>query len=124
MCSDIHGYKGVVRRNEQAVLVPPRDVEALAAALSRGLTRALEDGEDELGVFMVGPADMDDDAPHGVAQRPVLDGARHEVRVGNEHARAIERLDLDPPPAPEDGGPYQPQNLLEYLGRPPKRGKP
>jgi phosphatidylinositol alpha-mannosyltransferase len=33
VCSDIHGYKGVVRRNEQAVLVPARDVEALAAAL-------------------------------------------------------------------------------------------
>jgi hypothetical protein len=33
VCSDIHGYKGVVRRNEQAVLVPPRDTEALAAAL-------------------------------------------------------------------------------------------
>jgi phosphatidylinositol alpha-mannosyltransferase len=33
VCSDIHGYKGVVRRNEQAVLVPPRDAEALAAAL-------------------------------------------------------------------------------------------
>ena len=33
VCSDIHGYKGVVRRNEQAVLVPPRDIEALAAAL-------------------------------------------------------------------------------------------
>ena len=33
VCSDIHGYKGVVRRGEQAVLVPPRDTEALAAAL-------------------------------------------------------------------------------------------
>jgi phosphatidylinositol alpha-mannosyltransferase len=33
VCSDIHGYKGVVRRNEQAVLVPPRDAEGLAAAL-------------------------------------------------------------------------------------------
>jgi phosphatidylinositol alpha-mannosyltransferase len=33
VCSDIHGYKGVVRRNEQAVLVPPRDAEAMAAAL-------------------------------------------------------------------------------------------
>jgi len=33
VCSDIHGYKGVVRRNEEAVLVPPRDVEGLAAAL-------------------------------------------------------------------------------------------
>jgi phosphatidylinositol alpha-mannosyltransferase len=34
VCSDIHGYKGVVRRNEQALLVPPRDSEALAAALA------------------------------------------------------------------------------------------
>jgi phosphatidylinositol alpha-mannosyltransferase len=33
VCSDIHGYKGVVRRGEQALLVPPRDVEGLAAAL-------------------------------------------------------------------------------------------
>jgi phosphatidylinositol alpha-mannosyltransferase len=34
VCSDIHGFKGVVRRNEQALLVPPRDSEALAAALA------------------------------------------------------------------------------------------
>ncbi len=34
VCSDIHGYKGVVRRNEQALLVPPRDVESMAAALA------------------------------------------------------------------------------------------
>ena len=33
VASDIHGYKGVVRRNEQAILVPPRDSEALAAGL-------------------------------------------------------------------------------------------
>jgi hypothetical protein len=33
VCSDIHGYKGVVRRGEQALLVPPRDVDGLAAAL-------------------------------------------------------------------------------------------
>jgi phosphatidylinositol alpha-mannosyltransferase len=37
VCSDIHGYKGVVRRGEQALLVPPRDAKALAAALSRVL---------------------------------------------------------------------------------------
>jgi phosphatidylinositol alpha-mannosyltransferase len=35
VCSDIHGYKGVVRRGEQALLVPPRDPAALASALSR-----------------------------------------------------------------------------------------
>lgn len=35
VCSDIHGYKGVVRRGEQALLVPPRDPEALAGAIAR-----------------------------------------------------------------------------------------
>ena len=34
MCSDIHGYKGVVRRGEQALLVPPRNVEALTDAIA------------------------------------------------------------------------------------------
>ena len=33
VCSDIHGYKGVVKRGEQALLVPPRDPEVLAAAI-------------------------------------------------------------------------------------------
>ena len=35
VCSDIHGYKGVVHRDEQALLVPPRDVKALTEALAR-----------------------------------------------------------------------------------------
>ncbi len=35
VCSDIHGYKGVVRRGEQALLVPPRDVKALADAIGK-----------------------------------------------------------------------------------------
>jgi phosphatidyl-myo-inositol alpha-mannosyltransferase len=35
VCSDIHGYKGVVRRGEQALLVPPRDPEALEDAIGR-----------------------------------------------------------------------------------------
>jgi phosphatidyl-myo-inositol alpha-mannosyltransferase len=37
VCSDIHGYKGVVRRGEQALLVPPRDKDALVEALARVL---------------------------------------------------------------------------------------
>jgi len=37
VCSDIHGYKGVVRRGEQAILVPPKDPPALASALVRVL---------------------------------------------------------------------------------------
>ncbi len=37
VCSDIHGYKGVVRRGEQGLLVPPRDPATLASALARML---------------------------------------------------------------------------------------
>jgi phosphatidylinositol alpha-mannosyltransferase len=40
VCSDIHGYKGVVRRGEQALLVPPRDVDALVDALKQLLVDA------------------------------------------------------------------------------------
>ena len=35
VCSDIHGYKGVVKRGEQALLVPPGDHRELAEAILR-----------------------------------------------------------------------------------------
>ena len=35
VCSDIHGYKGVVKRDEQALLVEPGDHRELAAAILR-----------------------------------------------------------------------------------------
>ena len=35
VASDIHGYKGVVRRGREALLVPPREPKALAAAIAR-----------------------------------------------------------------------------------------
>ena len=35
VCSDIHGYKGVVKRGEQALLVPPGESRPLAEALMR-----------------------------------------------------------------------------------------
>ncbi len=38
VCSDIHGYKGVVQRGRQAILVPPRDSKALAAGITELLT--------------------------------------------------------------------------------------
>jgi phosphatidylinositol alpha-mannosyltransferase len=38
VASDIHGYKGVVRRGREALLVPPKDPEALAEAMGRLLT--------------------------------------------------------------------------------------
>ena len=34
VCSDIHGYKGVVRRGREGILVPPREPKELAAALA------------------------------------------------------------------------------------------
>ena len=35
VASDIHGYKGVVRRDREGLLVPPRDPKALAVAIAR-----------------------------------------------------------------------------------------
>ncbi|HSW42911.1 MAG TPA: glycosyltransferase family 4 protein [Patescibacteria group bacterium] len=35
VCSDIHGYKGVVKRGEQALLVPPGDHRQMAEAILR-----------------------------------------------------------------------------------------
>ena len=35
VCSDIHGYKGVVRRDRDALLVPPRSPKELATAIGR-----------------------------------------------------------------------------------------
>jgi phosphatidylinositol alpha-mannosyltransferase len=34
VCSDIHGYKGVVQRGRQGILVQPRDAKGLASAIS------------------------------------------------------------------------------------------
>src|SRR5204863_5817763 len=35
VASDIHGYKGVVRRGREGLLVPPNDPKAIAAAIGR-----------------------------------------------------------------------------------------
>jgi phosphatidylinositol alpha-mannosyltransferase len=35
VCSDIHGYKGVVRRDREGLLVPPREPRELAIAIDR-----------------------------------------------------------------------------------------
>ena len=40
VCSDIHGYKGVVRRGREALLVPPREPRELAVAIDRLLRDA------------------------------------------------------------------------------------
>ena len=35
VASDIHGYKGVVRRGREGLLVPPREPKAIAGAVAR-----------------------------------------------------------------------------------------
>ena len=35
VASDIHGYKGVVRRDREALLVPPRQPKAIASSIAR-----------------------------------------------------------------------------------------
>ena len=46
VASDIHGYKGVVRRGREALLVPPRDPKELADAIERLLARPRPRGRD------------------------------------------------------------------------------
>jgi hypothetical protein len=46
VASDIHGYKGVVRRGREGLLVPPREPKAIAASIARLLR------EDELRLAM------------------------------------------------------------------------
>ena len=48
VASDIHGYKGVVRRGREALLVPPREPKALAA-LDRAAAQRPEHGGDDVG---------------------------------------------------------------------------
>jgi phosphatidylinositol alpha-mannosyltransferase len=63
VCSDIHGYKGVVKRGEQALLVPPGESRPLAEAILRlladpdlrermgrsGLERVVDYGWEQIG---------------------------------------------------------------------------
>ena len=81
VCSDIHGYKGVVRRGEQALLVPPRDVEGLAAAL---------------GTLLRDPLLR---ARMGESGRP----ARGAVRLGEHHGQGRGLLRLRHPPPGRSG---------------------
>ncbi|HEY7132635.1 MAG TPA: glycosyltransferase family 4 protein [Candidatus Limnocylindrales bacterium] len=52
VASDIHGYKGVVRRGREGLLVPPRDPKAIAAAVAR----LLNDDEERLEMAAAGRA--------------------------------------------------------------------
>ncbi|HEY7133017.1 MAG TPA: glycosyltransferase family 4 protein [Candidatus Limnocylindrales bacterium] len=56
VASDIHGYKGVVRRGREGLLVPPRDPKAIAAAVAR----LLNDEDERLQMAAAGRARAQD----------------------------------------------------------------
>jgi phosphatidyl-myo-inositol alpha-mannosyltransferase len=77
VCSDIHGYKGVVRRGEQGLLVPPHDPAALATALARLLA------DDELRRRM---------SESGLARAQEFSWERVTVKVDDYYGFVIRRL--------------------------------
>ena len=77
VASDIHGYKGVVRRDREALLVPPRDPKELAAAVERLLAdRALA-------------AEM---SAHGLARADEFSWPRVTAKVDDYYGFVIRRL--------------------------------
>jgi phosphatidylinositol alpha-mannosyltransferase len=77
VCSDIHGYKGVVRRGEQGLLVPPRDPATLAAAVARLLA------DDELRRRM---------GANGLARAREFSWERVTAKVDDYYGFVIRRL--------------------------------
>ncbi len=82
VCSDIHGYKGVVRRGEQALLVPPKEVAPLAAAIGTRAARPRAAGTHG----RLGP------------------GARRPVRLAEHHGQGGRLLRLRHPAPGRPGG--------------------
>jgi phosphatidyl-myo-inositol alpha-mannosyltransferase len=77
VASDIHGYKGVVRRGREALLVPPRQTKPLAAAIARLL------GDDDLRAAM-GAA--------GVERAQEFSWERVTAKVDEHYGVVIRRL--------------------------------
>jgi phosphatidylinositol alpha-mannosyltransferase len=77
VCSDIHGYKGVVRRGREGLLVPPRQPKALAAAIGQLLA------DDELRRRM---------GRQGAARAEDFSWERVAARVDDYYGFVIRRL--------------------------------
>jgi phosphatidylinositol alpha-mannosyltransferase len=77
VASDIHGYKGVVRRDREGVLVPPKNNKALAAGLFRVL------GDDALRASM---------AESGRARAEEFSWPRVTAKVEDYYGFVIRRL--------------------------------
>jgi phosphatidylinositol alpha-mannosyltransferase len=77
VCSDIHGYKGVVRRGREALLVPPRKPKAVAAAVGQLLR------DDELRARM---------SAEGIARADEFSWERVTAKVDDYYGFVIRRL--------------------------------
>ncbi len=77
VCSDIHGYKGVVRRGREGLLVPPRKPKAIAAATARLLA------DDELRARM---------AENGPLRAEEFSWERVTAKVDDYYGFVIRRL--------------------------------
>jgi len=77
VCSDIHGYKGVVRRGREGILVPPRKPKAIAAGIAQLL------GDDELRATMT---------ENGVERAGAFSWERVTARVDDYYGFVIRRL--------------------------------
>ncbi len=77
VCSDIHGYKGVVRRGREGLLVPPRQPKPLAAAIARLLA------DDELRAQM---------AASGMERADEFSWSRVTAKVDDYYGFVIRRL--------------------------------
>jgi len=102
VASDIHGYKGVVRRGREALLVPPHEPKDLAAAIERLITdQALADS------FRA----------NGPARAAEFSWPRVTAKVDDYYGFVIRRLaatgqlpphfHADVPPSPRPGGSAQ-----------------
>ena len=77
VCSDIHGYKGVVRRGREGLLVPPKKPKAIAAAVARLLS------DDELRATM---------GANGIARAQEFSWERVTAKVDDYYGFVIRRL--------------------------------
>jgi phosphatidylinositol alpha-mannosyltransferase len=107
VASDIHGYKGVVRRDREALLVPPREPKELAAAIRRLLT------DRELAAQM---------SANGLRRAEEFSWPRVTAKVDDYYGFVIRRLaaagalpphfTADVPPSPRAGMEYSVRTLF------------
>jgi phosphatidylinositol alpha-mannosyltransferase len=77
VCSDIHGYKGVVRRGREGLLVPPRNPKAIAASVAKLLR------DDELRAQM---------SAEGIRRADEFSWERVTAKVDDYYGFVIRRL--------------------------------